>query len=131
MTQEDLTRRLARVQAAIRCEKGDRVPVIMALDYKFSCRYKGITQGEYFRNRTLGTQAMMAVFDEIGGWDVAAGGGMTTGTRDMLEAPMVIKVPGKDIGEDEVIQRPLHDPVYHGYPSYPRQGGGCDGGDDR
>lgn len=104
MTEENLSSRLARVQAAVQCEKGDRLPVIMAMDYKFPCRYKGITQGEYFRNRALGTQALLEVFDEFGGWDVAGGGGMTTRTRDMLEAPMVIKVPGKDIGEEEVIQ---------------------------
>lgn len=104
MTEENLTRRLERVNAAVRCEKGDRVPVIMAMDYKFPCRHKGITQGEYFRNRGLGTQALMETFNELGGWDMAGGGGMTTRTRDMLEAPMTIKVPGKDIGEDEVIQ---------------------------
>lgn len=104
MADDTLARRLERVKAAVRCEKGDRIPVVMAMDYKFPCRHKGITQGQHFRDRSLGSTALLEVFEELGGWDLVAGAGMTTQIRDMLEAPMVIKVPGKDIGEDEVIQ---------------------------
>ncbi len=104
MTEDTIDSRLARVRAAINCEKGDRVPVSLAMDYKFPCRYKGITQGEYFRDRTSGTRAMREVFEEMGGWDIVTGGGNTTRVRDLVEAPMKIMVPGRDIGEDEVIQ---------------------------
>lgn len=101
---ENLASRMARVQAAIRLEEGDRTPVSLMMDYKFPCRYKGITQGEYFRDRSLGTRAQREVFDEMGGWDIVQAAGNTTRDRDILEAPMRIRVPGKDIGEDDVIQ---------------------------
>lgn len=104
MTADNLDSRMARMQAAISCEKGDRVPVWLFMDYKFPCRYKGFTQGDYFRNQSLGDQAYKEVFDELGGWDITPGGSMTTQARDILEAPMVIKVPGKHIPEDDVIQ---------------------------
>jgi len=102
--EDNLETRMARVKAAINLEEGDRTPVSLAMGYKFPCRYKGISQGAYFRNRSLGTRAMREVFDELGGWDIVAAGGTTTEHRDLVEAPMIIKVPGKDIGEDEVIQ---------------------------
>jgi len=102
--EDNLETRMARAKAAIRLEESDRTPVSLAMGYKFPCRYKGITQGAYFRDRSLGTRAMMEVFDELGGWDIVAAGGTTTEHRDLVEAPMIIKVPGKDIGEDEVIQ---------------------------
>lgn len=101
---DNLETRMTRVKAAINLEESDRIPVSLAINYKFPCRYKGISQGEYFRNRSLGAQAMREVFDELGGWDIVAAGGTTTQHRDLVEAPMIIKVPGRDIGEDEVIQ---------------------------
>jgi hypothetical protein len=104
MTEDTIETRMARVKAAINLEPGDRVPVSLAMDYKFPCRYKGITQGEYFRDRTLGTRALREVFGELGGWDIVGAGGNTTQVRDLVEAPMKILVPGKDIGEDDVIQ---------------------------
>ena len=104
MKEDNLTSRLTRVQAAIRIEPGDRTPVSLMMDYKFPCRYKGVTQGEYFRNRRAGTQLFLEVFDELGGWDMVQAAASTTRDRDILEAPMYIKVPGKDIGEDEIIQ---------------------------
>jgi hypothetical protein len=48
------------------------------MDYKFPCRYRGITQGAYFRERRLGTEALIEVFDELGGWDIVRTGGFTT-----------------------------------------------------
>ena len=104
MTVDTIDSRMARVKAAINREEGDRAPVCLAMDYKFPCRYKGITQGEYFRDRTLGARAMRETFDELGGWDIVPGGGDTTRVRDLVEAPMRILVPGKDIGEYDVIQ---------------------------
>jgi hypothetical protein len=101
---DNLETRMSRVKAAISLEDSDRTPVSLAMDYKFPCRYKGITQGAYFRDRSLGARAMREVFEELGGWDIVAAGGATTEYRDLVEAPMIIKVPGKDIGEDEVIQ---------------------------
>jgi hypothetical protein len=74
------------------------------MDYKFPCRHKGITQGEHFRNQTRGFQALLEIFDELGGWDIAFTDTMTTPIRNILEAPMIIKVPGQDIPEDDVIQ---------------------------
>jgi hypothetical protein len=104
VAEDTIDSRLARVRAAISCKKGDRVPISLTMDYKFPCRHKGITQGEYFRDRTLGTLAMREVFEELEGWDVVTSGGNTTRVRDLVEAPMKVKVPGRDIGEDEAIQ---------------------------
>jgi len=103
--EENLQTRLKRVKDAIGHKQPDRTPVSLAMDYKFPVRYKGHTQGEYFRNRSIGGKYLLEVFDELGGWDiVGGGGGNTTEERDLLEAPMVIKVPGQDIPEDDVIQ---------------------------
>lgn len=66
MTEEKLGSRMERVQAAIRLENGDRNPVSLMMDYKFPCRFKGVTQGEYFRNRRARTQLLIDVFDELG-----------------------------------------------------------------
>jgi len=104
MTEDNLISRLARVQAAITLGTSDRTPVSLMMDYKFPCRHKGITQGEHFRNQTRGFHALLEVFDELGGWDIVFTDTMTTQIRNILEAPMVIKVPGKDIPEDDVIQ---------------------------
>jgi len=105
MKEDNLASRMARIKAAISLEQSDRTPVSVAMGYKFPCRYKGITQGQYFRDRSLGARAMLEVFDELGGWDiVAGGGGHTTRERNIVEAPMKIKVPGVDIPEDAVIQ---------------------------
>ena len=104
MTADNLASRMSRVQAAIELKKGDRTPVSLMMDYKFPCRYKGITQGEYFRNRSLGTGALLDVFDELGGYDAVQIGGNTTHDQALLEAPMKIKVPGRDLPEDDVIQ---------------------------
>ena len=104
MTTDNLATRMARVKAAISLEQSDRTPVSLMMDYKFPCRYKGVTQGEYFRNRRAGTQLLVEVFDELGGWDIVGGGGSTTRDRDIVEAPMKIKVPGRDLPEDDVIQ---------------------------
>jgi len=102
--EENLAIRMARFQAAIRVEKGDRVPVCLWMDYKFPCRYKGVTQGEYFKNRSIGNQLLREVFEELGGWDIVRAAGNTTRDQDLLEAPMTIRVPGRDIPEDDIIQ---------------------------
>ena len=108
MIADTIETRMARVRAAIDLKPGDRTPVCLAMDYKFPYRYKGLTQADYFRGRGLtgrsGNSLFTEVFQELGGWDMVGAGGNTTRERDILEAPMVIKVPGKDIPDDEVIQ---------------------------
>ena len=104
MIEDNIDRRMKRVQAAIGLQSSDRTPVSLMMDYKFPCRYKGITQGAYFRERRLGTEALIEVFDELGDWDIVNAGAITTRDRDMVEAPMKIKVPGRDIPDDDVIQ---------------------------
>ncbi|MDP2919653.1 MAG: uroporphyrinogen decarboxylase family protein [Dehalococcoidia bacterium] len=108
MTADTIDTRLARVKAAIDLKPPDHTPVCLSLDYKFVYRYKGLKQADYFRNRGLGGRSgsslFIDVFNELGGWDFVGAGGNTTRVRDILEAPMIIRVPGKDIPEDEVIQ---------------------------
>jgi len=68
MTEEKLGSRMERVQAAIRLENGDRNPVSLMMDYKFPCRFKGVTQGEYFRNRELEpSYSSMSLMNSVAG----------------------------------------------------------------
>ncbi|MBW2367243.1 MAG: hypothetical protein JRH15_05105, partial [Deltaproteobacteria bacterium] len=103
MIKETMTA-MERFQTAVRLGKSDRTPVCIGMDYKFPCRYKGITMGAHYRDMRVGYQALKEVFDELGGWDFMMRFSMTTQTLDLLNAPMVIKIPGKDIGEDDIIQ---------------------------
>jgi len=104
MMEDNIDSRMKRVQAAIALESSDRTPVSLMLGYKFPCRYKGITQGAYFRDRSSADEAFEEVFNELGGWDIVAAAAYTTRDRNLVEAPMKIRVPGRDLREDEVMQ---------------------------
>jgi hypothetical protein len=104
MTAENLASRMARLQAAINLEKGDRVPVSLMMAAPMPGRYKGMTQGELYRNPAKAQQAIFEVFDELGGYDAAPAGANTCRDENVLDAPMRIKVPGRDLPEDAPIQ---------------------------
>jgi uroporphyrinogen-III decarboxylase len=58
-----------RVEAAIQLEPYDRVPVAPLTDVMFPSRHKGMTVAYGISHWREGFQAMVDVFDEVGGWD--------------------------------------------------------------
>ncbi|MCJ7791202.1 MAG: hypothetical protein MUP49_02130 [Dehalococcoidia bacterium] len=58
-----------RVEAAIQLEPYDRVPVAPLTDVMFASRHKGMTVAYGISHWREGFQAMVDVFDEVGGWD--------------------------------------------------------------
>ena len=104
MTTENLASRMARLQAAINLEEGDRVPVALMMGATMPCRYKGISQGELYREPAKAQQAVFEVFDELGGYDAAGAGANASREENLLDAPMRIKVPGRDLPDDDPVQ---------------------------
>jgi hypothetical protein len=104
MPADDLTSRMARMQAAINLQKSDRTPVSLVMGATFPVRHKGFTQGEYYRDPSIGVRALFDVFDELGGYDAICTGANTPMYENMLNALMKIRVPGKDIPKDDPIQ---------------------------
>ncbi len=58
-----------RVEAAIKLEPYDRVPVAPLMDVMFPCRRKGMTVAYGISHWREGFQAIVDIFDEVGGWD--------------------------------------------------------------
>ena len=58
-----------RVEAAIKLEPYDRVPVAPLMDVMFPSRHKGMTVAYGISHIREGFQAIVDVFDEVGGWD--------------------------------------------------------------
>ena len=58
-----------RVEAAIKLEPYDRVPVAPLMDVMFPCRRKGMTVAHGISHWKEGFQAIVDIFDEVGGWD--------------------------------------------------------------
>jgi len=68
MLKETMTPR-ERVQAAINLEPCDRIPVAPLMDVMFASRHKGMTVAYGIAHSREGFQAIVDVFDEVGGWD--------------------------------------------------------------
>ena len=58
-----------RVEAALKLEPYDRVPVAPLLDVMFPSRHKGMTVAYGLAHWKEGFQAIVDLFDEVGGWD--------------------------------------------------------------
>ena len=58
-----------RVEAAIKLKPYDRVPVAPLMDVMFPCRHKGMTVAYGISHWREGFQAIVDIFDEVGGWD--------------------------------------------------------------
>ena len=58
-----------RVDAAIKLEPYDRVPVAPLMDVMFPSQHKGMTVAYGMSHWKDGFQAIVDVFDEVGGWD--------------------------------------------------------------
>ncbi len=68
MIRETMTAK-ERVEAAIKLEPYDRVPVAPLMDVMFPSRHKGMTVAYGLAHWSEGFQAIVDLFDEVGGWD--------------------------------------------------------------
>ncbi|MBM3118795.1 MAG: uroporphyrinogen-III decarboxylase [Chloroflexi bacterium] len=68
MIQETMTPR-ERVEAAIKLEPYDRVPVAPLMDVMFPSRHKGMTVAHGLSHWREGFQAIVDIFEKVGGWD--------------------------------------------------------------
>jgi len=107
MIKETMTSK-ERVEAAIKLEPYDRVPVAPLMDVMFPSRHKGMTVAYGISHWKEGLQAIVDIFDEVGGWDamilpgyslaltpkVASGVMASMGTRGY-------KFPGQDAAVSE------------------------------
>ena len=92
-----------RLEAAIRCEKPDRVPISPMMDF-FCARYKGVTQEKFVNDGDLGRDLLIQVFDEFGGWDATYAGSTLNQFAFALTLPMRLKVPGRELPPDSLWQ---------------------------
>ena len=92
-----------RLEAAIRCEKPDRVPICPMMDF-FCARYKGVTLEKFVNDNDLGRELLIQVFDEFGGWDATYVGTTLNEFAFALTLPMRLKVPGRELPPDSLWQ---------------------------
>lgn len=96
-----------RIKAVISLQPVDRVPVLPLITL-FPARRKGMTNADAIRHPDLATQAIMEIFDEVGGWDGMA----FSGYRAYLVPPRVSAVamvphilqPGRELPENAAPQ---------------------------
>jgi len=92
-----------RVQAAIKLEPYDRVPVAPLMDVMFPSHHKGMTVAEGIAHPKRGFQAIVDVFDEVGGWDAMILPGYSLPIPPSIAAVMQVAIgdtryPGKEPG---------------------------------
>jgi uroporphyrinogen-III decarboxylase len=92
-----------RIEAAIRCEKPDRVPISPMLDF-FCARYKGVMLDEFINDNDLGRDLLIQIFDEFGGWDATYQSTTLNEFAFGLTLPMRMKVPGRELPRDMIWQ---------------------------
>jgi len=92
-----------RIEAAIRCEKPDRVPISPILDF-FCARYKGVMLEKFINDNDLGRELLIQIFDEFGGWDATYQSTTLNEFAFGLTLPMRMKVPGRELPPDMIWQ---------------------------
>jgi len=92
-----------RLEAAIRCEKPDRVPISPMFDF-FCARYKGVPVQKFVTDNDLGRELMIQVWDEFGGWDATYQGTSLNEFAFALTLPMRLKMPGRELPPDSLYQ---------------------------
>lgn len=91
-----------RIKAAIALKPVDRVPIYPAIDSAFAARSHGVKLSEVVRNSSLAFDLLLQTFDELDGCDAALAQGMND--LGMSVAGMVSKLPGYQLGEDDLWQ---------------------------
>jgi uroporphyrinogen-III decarboxylase len=106
MVEETMTA-FERMEAAIRLEPTDRIPCAPLMDVYFPARYKGWKTAQGLHNMRAGFEAIVDIFDEIGGWDGMLLPGYSLPLTPHLHSGVGIGKtinPGRELGEDDVAQ---------------------------
>jgi uroporphyrinogen-III decarboxylase len=96
-----------RMEAAVRLEPIDRIPCAPLMDVYFPARYKGWTTAQGLRNMRASFDAIVEIFDEIGGWDGMLLPGYSLPLTPHLYSGVAIGKtinPGRELGENDVAQ---------------------------
>jgi uroporphyrinogen-III decarboxylase len=94
---------IERIQAAIRCEKPDRVPIVPMIGF-FCARYKGVPIVEYVNDQDLARDLLIQVFNEFGPWDAVYASTAVTDFAFALTLPMRLRLPGRELPPDTIWQ---------------------------
>lgn len=92
-----------RLQAVIRCEKPDRVPVSMMI-YYYAPYHTGTSMGEYLRNPATYKKVIHKVYEDLGPWDIYYN--INPYSRLLYTYVMMMRSlwPGIDLPLDDVVQ---------------------------
>lgn len=91
-----------RIQAAIKLQPVDRVPVAPKIDTSFAARSHGVKLAAVVRDSNLGQCILEQTFDDFGGCDVALQAGMTD--LGLSTLGIVTRLPGYHLADDELWQ---------------------------
>jgi hypothetical protein len=91
-----------RIQAAIRLEAVDRVPVAPWLDH-FAASYTGLSKELFIRDNQKRFEAVLRTARELGPWDMTYLAENVSRTL-IMAAPARAYWPGRDLPEDEIHQ---------------------------
>lgn len=98
---------MQRMEAAVKLDRVDRIPCAPLMDIYFPSRYKGWTMLEGLQDMRKGFEAIVEIFDEVGGWDgmILPGYSLPT-TPHVYSGVAVGKTinPGKELDENDIPQ---------------------------
>jgi len=103
MARETMTSK-ERVEAALRLEKPDRVPIVPALMVAAASHLAGVSRAQVCADVNVAIDALLKVFDDFGGWDAIWQPVPDVPHLFQLILPMKIKVPGIDLPDNYVMQ---------------------------
>lgn len=98
-----------RVQAAIRLEKPDRVPIAILATAAPFARISGMAAAEFYSDEEKALDAIYKVFDDVGGWDLDLGS-LTGKSIMMIKTVMTLALglrlayPGMELPDDYAYQ---------------------------
>ena len=94
-----------RLQAAIRLEKPDRIPVVPTLLPEPVAGLAGLSGAQVCSDNRLLIESTLGIFDEYGGWDAMYPIGATpVQMQAMGTFPMKMRIPGVDLPDDYMFQ---------------------------
>lgn len=94
-----------RVEAAIRLEKPDRVPVVPTVLPEPAAGLTGRSLAQVAADVRVAVDAIFEVFDAYGGWDsLYPGAYVPEQLQAMGHYPMKMRIPGRDLPDDQAFQ---------------------------
>ena len=94
-----------RLWAAIRLDKPDRTPVMPVIAPEPAAYLTGLTMAQVGTDAQTALDAILKVFDDYGGWDTVAPMAYKPIQMQAVNSyPMRMKVPGKDLPDDQIFQ---------------------------